>query len=63
MKTGGTITGLHKPSVELPVHESVYRKRPDIRAVLHAYSPSLVAFSVARALPDINLVANEFLSV
>jgi len=54
----GTIFGPHKPSVELPFHTSVYRRRPGIHAVLHAHSPSLVAFSVARVLPDINLVAN-----
>ena len=58
IKREGAVLGPHKPSVELPFHKSVYRKRPDINAVLHAHSPSLVAFSVARVLPDINLVAN-----
>lgn len=58
VKPDGTILGPHKPSVELPFHASIYRRRPDIHAVLHAHSPSLVAFSVARVLPDINLVSN-----
>jgi len=58
VKKDGTVIGPHKPSVELPFHASVYKKRPDIRAVLHAHPPALVAFSVARTLPDINLVAN-----
>jgi len=58
VKSDGSVIGLHKPSVELPIHSAVYRKRPDIRAVLHAHPPSLVAFSTARVLPDINLVAN-----
>jgi len=58
LKKDGSMIGPHKPSVELPFHESVYRKRPDICAVLHAHPPSLVAFSVARVLPDINLVSN-----
>lgn len=59
VRPDGTVTGPHKPSVELPFHESVYRRRPDLRAVLHAHPPHLVAFSVARRLPDINLLANS----
>ena len=45
----GTITGRHRPSSEYPFHMSVYQRRPDIKAVLHAHSPALVAFSIARA--------------
>ena len=58
VKPDGTVTGHHKPSVELPFHASIYSRRPDLRAVLHAHPPHLVAFSVARKLPDVNLVAN-----
>ncbi len=58
VKPDGTILGPHKPSVELPFHASVYKRRPDIHAVLHAHPPALVAFSVARALPNVNLVPN-----
>ena len=58
IKPDGTIIGPHKPSVELPFHASIYRRRPDLRAVLHAHPPHLVAFSVARKLPDVNLAAN-----
>jgi len=58
VKKGGDIIGPHKPSVELPIHSAVYKKRPDIRSVLHAHPPALVAFSTARVLPDINLMAN-----
>lgn len=54
----GKIHGRHKPSVELPFHATVYKRRPDLRAVLHAHPPALVAFSVARVLPEIRLVAN-----
>lgn len=56
VKPDGTIIGRHRPSVEFPFHKSVYRQRPDIRAVLHAHSPALVAFSIARQLPDVNLI-------
>ncbi len=56
VKPDGTVTGRHRPSVELPFHQSVYRQRPDIGAVLHAHSPALVAFSIVRRLPDVNLI-------
>ena len=56
VKPDGEIVGNHKPSSELPFHESVYKMRPDIRAVLHAHPPALVAFSIARKLPDLDLI-------
>jgi len=58
VKPDGTVIGHHNPSVELPFHASIYKKRPDLRAVLHAHPPHLVAFSIARKLPNMNLVAN-----
>lgn len=48
----GAIHGIHKPSVELPFHLAIYRARPDARAVLHAHSPALVAFSLTGTAPD-----------
>ena len=56
VKADGSISGRHKPSSEYPFHLSVYSRRPDIGAVLHAHSPALVAFSIVRKLPDINLI-------
>jgi L-fuculose-phosphate aldolase len=58
VKPDGTVIGPHTPSVELPFHILVYKKRPDIRAVLHAHPPKLVAFSVARLMPELNLLSN-----
>ena len=55
----GAVTGAHKPSVELPIHAEVYKRRPDLRAVLHAHPPGLVAFSMARRLPEIGLLDNS----
>ena len=54
----GTIIGKHKPSSEWPFHRSVYRRRPDVRAVLHAHPSALVAFSIVRRLPDVHIVPN-----
>ena len=57
----GTIIGPHKPSVEYPFHRRVYALRPDVRAVLHAHPPSLVAFSIARKIPDTRLMPKAHL--
>jgi L-fuculose-phosphate aldolase len=56
VKRDGSITGRHRPSSEYPFHLSVYEHRSDLKAVLHAHSPALVAFSIVRRLPDINLI-------
>ena len=52
----GTCEGPHKPSSELPFHQSVYRMRPDLKAVLHAHPPALVAFSIIRKIPNLDLI-------
>lgn len=48
----GTATGPHRPSSELPFHRAIYAARPDVRAIVHAHSPALVAFSIARRTPN-----------
>lgn len=52
----GKIEGIHKPSVEYPVHLSIYESRPDIDAVLHAHPPALVSFSLVRKNPNTALI-------
>jgi L-fuculose-phosphate aldolase len=54
----GTAAGPHRPSSELPFHLSIYARRPDLRAVLHAHPPALVAFSIVRKTPQTNLIPN-----
>lgn len=56
VKKDGTIIGRHKPSSEFPFHRSVYEKRPDIRAVIHAHPPALVSFSIVRQIPDTKVI-------
>lgn len=48
----GTREGLHPPSSEFPFHREIYRRRPDIKAIVHAHPGALVAFSICRLLPD-----------
>ena len=63
IKPDGTIVGLHRPSVEYPFHLAIYKKRPDLRAVLHAHPPALVAFSLLREIPDTSIIPDaRFLS-
>jgi L-fuculose-phosphate aldolase len=36
-----------RPTSELPMHLEVYRRRPDVAAVVHAHPPTVVALSIA----------------
>ena len=61
VKTDGTIVGIHKPSVELPFHSKIYQRRPDIKAIIHAHPPALVAFSIVREIPDTRIVPEAYI--
>ena len=56
VKTNGDVVGQYKPSSELPFHISIYKKRPDIKAIVHAHPPALVSFSIVRSIPDTNII-------
>ena len=56
IKPNGEIVGIHRPSVEYPFHLGVYKKRPDLGAVLHAHPPALVAFSLLRKIPNTSII-------
>ncbi len=56
VKNDGTVVGLHKPSSEFPFHKAIFESRPDISAIIHAHPPALVAFSIARVVPDTKVV-------
>jgi L-fuculose-phosphate aldolase len=56
VKPDGTIIGKHQPSCELPFHRSIYRNRPDIKAIVHAHPPALVSFSMVRKIPRTKLL-------
>ena len=58
MKPDGEVIGPHKPSSEFPFHKTIYERRPDLKAVLHAHPPALVAFSIVRQIPHTFLVPN-----
>jgi len=60
VKGDGTISGRHKPSSEYPFHQWIYKARLDIRAIVHAHPPALVAFSIVRKIPLTRLIPNIY---
>ena len=48
----GEYFGNQRPSSEYPFHWAIYKNRSDIRAIVHAHSPALIAFSIAGKVPD-----------
>ena len=56
----GRVEGLHPPSSELPFHQAIYQARPDLRAVVHAHPPTLVAFSIIEKVPNTRIIPQAF---
>ncbi|MDD2534433.1 MAG: class II aldolase/adducin family protein [Eubacteriales bacterium] len=52
----GPVTHHVAPSSELPFHQAIYKSRSNIKAVLHAHSPALIAFCLMRKLPNVHLI-------
>jgi L-fuculose-phosphate aldolase len=52
VRADGTKEGLHPPSSEFPFHREIYKRRSDIKAIVHAHPGALVAFSIVRRLPE-----------
>ena len=44
---GNKIEGKGEPAKEIPLHLAVYQKRPDVMAIAHTHSPTIVALSIA----------------
>ena len=55
VRADGTVEGEQPPSSELPLHQAVYRARPDLRGIVHAHPVALVAFSLVHEVPDTRL--------
>jgi L-fuculose-phosphate aldolase len=48
----GGIEGIRKPSSELPIHQEIRRRRPELGGIVHAHPTALVAFSLANLTPN-----------
>lgn len=59
---GEQLEGPYPPSSECPFHLSIYRARPDIKAIIHAHPSALVSFSICGQVPNTR-VFPEALSV
>lgn len=55
----GSIEGRHKPSSELPFHQAIYARRPDLGAIVHAHPVALVAFSICRQVPETRVLSQS----
>ncbi|SHI36790.1 class II aldolase/adducin family protein [Desulfosporosinus lacus] len=45
---GNIINGIRKPSIEVPLHLSIYKAREDAKAIVHTHSAYATAMAVAR---------------
>lgn len=45
--TGNILEGAGRPSSEIRMHLLVYRRRPDVTAIVHAHPPLVTAFTLA----------------
>ncbi len=48
----GEIIGKHKPSMELPFHSNIYKTCKDVKAIVHAHAPAVVAYACMRVSPN-----------
>lgn len=53
--SSGEIEGSRKPSSELPIHQEIRLRRPDLGGVVHAHPTALVAFSLVHEVPNTRL--------
>jgi L-fuculose-phosphate aldolase len=52
VRGNGEIDGIRKPSSELPIHQEIRRRRPELGGVVHAHPVALVAFSLVHDVPN-----------
>ncbi len=56
---GRVLAGTLKPSSELKMHLAVYRRRPEVRAIVHAHPPAATGFAACRIRLDREVVLPE----
>src|ERR1044071_5846363 len=55
VRADGTIEGARRPSSELPIHQLIRERRPELGGIVHAHPVALVAFSLAHEVPNTRL--------
>jgi len=56
---GNIVEGIRKPSVETPMHLAIYKKRKDVKAIVHAHPVYSTVFAVTGF--DINPITEEMI--
>jgi len=51
----GSLDGIRKPSSELPIHQEIRHRRPELVGIVHAHPSALVAFSLVHQVPNTRL--------
>jgi L-fuculose-phosphate aldolase len=51
----GEMEGVRKPSSELPIHQEIRVRRPELGGIVHAHPTALVAFSLVHQAPNTRL--------
>ncbi|HUA61546.1 MAG TPA: class II aldolase/adducin family protein [Verrucomicrobiae bacterium] len=55
IRPDGSIDGKSRPSSELPLHQEIRRRRPELAGIVHAHPVALVAFSLVHRVPNTQL--------
>jgi L-fuculose-phosphate aldolase len=55
VRAGGEVEGIRRPSSELPIHQEIRRRRPELGGIVHAHPTALVAFSLVHQVPNTRL--------
>jgi L-fuculose-phosphate aldolase len=55
IRADGRIEGSRQPSSELPIHQQMRERRPELGGIVHAHPTALVAFSLVHQTPDTRL--------
>lgn len=56
---GKVLSGTLKPTSEMKMHLAVYRRRPEVRAIVHAHPPAATGFAACRIRLDREVVLPE----
>jgi len=51
----GSVEGTRQPSSELPIHQEIRVRRPELGGIVHAHPTALVAFSLVHEVPNTRL--------
>jgi L-fuculose-phosphate aldolase len=55
VRADGTVLGHRRASSELPIHQQIRERRPELGGIVHAHPVALVAFSLAHEVPNTRL--------